>query len=189
MDKLISLDHQIFYFINGQLQNSIFNWLCPLLRNPLTWIPLYVILFAFLVYRYKKQSVFILVFAIINVAFTDQISSSIIKPLAHRLRPCNNPFLLHPVHLLIDCGSGFSMCSSHAANHFGMAVFFSFLFSRKYKWVLYTGIIWASIISLSQVYVGVHYPSDITVGAIVGICTGLACGKLCLHFIPKPFNL
>jgi len=60
------------------------------------------------------------------------------------------------------------MPSSHAVNNFAVAIYFSYLYP-KLKWVL---IITASLIVLSRVYVGVHYPSDIIVGALIGSAIG-----------------
>mgnify|MGYP003331207777 CR=1 FL=1 len=185
MQKLIELDHRIFFFINGKMQNHFFDLVLPVVRNPKTWIPLYVALFIFLIWKFGKQGWLMILFAVINVGITDQLSAGILKPLVHRLRPCNNPALLMKVHSLIDCGAGYSMCSSHAANHFGLAIFFSVIFGKQYPWIIYASVAWAGVISLSQVYVGVHYPADITIGALIGIASGYGMGKLCLRFINK----
>jgi undecaprenyl-diphosphatase len=175
MDFLHQLDHTIFQLINQQLANSVFDFLCPIIRNKTTWIPLYLIL-AYKFYKaYPKQVVWILIGALLSILLTDQISSSLIKPLIHRLRPCNNPAV--SARLILDhCGGGFSFVSSHAANHFGLAVFFLF-FMRNIK-AKFFYLFWAAAISFSQVYVGVHYPADVLGGAMLGIVVGGGLGVI-----------
>jgi membrane-associated phospholipid phosphatase len=76
----------------------------------------------------------------------------------------------------VDCGPGFSFPSTHASDHFAIAVFLIIVFYRRHKWILPAGLIWAAAISFAQVYVGVHYPIDVTAGAIYGSLVGLLFG-------------
>jgi undecaprenyl-diphosphatase len=116
---------------------------------------------------------------VINVALTDQISSSFFKPFFHRLRPCADPTLMHQSRLLLDhCSGGFSFTSSHAANHFGLAMFIVMTLQPLLKNYRYLFLIWAAIISYAQVYVGVHFPLDVFAGAIIGIAVGYLNSKL-----------
>jgi undecaprenyl-diphosphatase len=87
------------------------------------------------------------------------------------------------VNLLLDhCSGGFSFTSSHAANHFGLAMFLFMslipLF-KKYTWLFF---IWAGIISYAQVYVGVHYPLDVLAGAMIGLVVGKLNGMIFKKF-------
>ena len=100
------------------------------------------------------------------------------KPYFHRVRPCNNPYIAGIIHLLVPCGSGLSFPSSHASNHFALGVFSAMTLGRRARWVWTAGIAWAVVVSFSQVYVGVHYPLDVTVGAIVGTTIGIIVGKI-----------
>ncbi|MEZ4983676.1 MAG: phosphatase PAP2 family protein [Saprospiraceae bacterium] len=77
--------------------------------------------------------------------------------------------LSEPVRQLIPCGGGYSFTSSHATNHFAVAFFLFLTWGRlwkRWRWLL---LLWAATIALGQVYVGVHYPLDITVGALLGM--------------------
>jgi undecaprenyl-diphosphatase len=76
----------------------------------------------------------------------------------------------------IDCGTGYSFPSSHASDHFAITVFLIIVFYRRYKWILPVGLLWAATISFAQVYVGVHYPFDVTAGAIYGTLVGWLFG-------------
>ena len=184
MELLLSLDRQIFFFVNGIISNQFFDHLMPLLRNKYIWSPLYVFLISYLILNHKTEGFIMVLFAVLTIVCCDQISSSVIKPLVQRLRPCNDPSLKDQVHLLITCGSGFSFISSHAANHFGLAIFVA-RGLKAVKWLLPAGIVWASLISIAQVYVGVHYPFDVFGGGALGSICGLLLGLLYHRLIRK----
>jgi len=74
----------------------------------------------------------------------------------------------------VPCGSGYSFPSAHATNHFAIALFLIFVFHDKWKPILPIALIWAFIISFSQIYVGVHYPIDTMAGAILRSSIGIA---------------
>jgi len=84
--------------------------------------------------------------------------------------------------MIESCGVGYSFVSAHAANHFALATFMSFLVGGK-KGLMALLFIWAASVALSQVYVGVHYPADITGGAIIGIIAGFITGTLAKLFV------
>ena len=179
LTQLIAKDHALFSNINGKWTNPFFDGLMPWLRHSNNWIPLYVVLLSFLIYKWGKNSWKWLVLVGVNVTLTDQISSHLFKPFFHRLRPCADPELMQQTRLLLDyCSGGFSFTSSHAANHFGIAVFLVVTLQPLLKNYRYLFLIWAAIIAYAQVYVGVHFPLDIFVGAIIGIIVGYFNGKL-----------
>lgn len=168
MDTLRAWDRELFFWINEGWSNGFLDQIMPIWRDKLTWIPLYALILVWLIWTYRKQSWPYIVLLSITVILCDFSSSSIIKPCIGRLRPCNNPELADQINILIQCGPGKSFTSSHATNHFGLAVMFGLLFGAKSRWVWIMGIFWAATISLGQVYVGVHYPADIIGGATLG---------------------
>ncbi|MCY1533690.1 PAP2 superfamily protein [compost metagenome] len=95
-----------------------------------------------------------------------------------RIRPCNEVNLIGDIIHRVPCGSGFSFPSSHATNHFAIAVFLICLFYQKWKPILPLGLGWAVSISFAQIYVGVHYPVDTFAGAILGTCIGLTTATI-----------
>jgi membrane-associated phospholipid phosphatase len=183
-DYLLHLDQQLFHFINHDMSNWFFDMLMPVLRNRLVWIPLYVFIFVFCLWRYKKQGIIIIILLALTAGLADYGSATIIKSFFKRVRPCNTPQLTELVQR-VDCGTGYSFPSSHAADHFALAVFLSIVFYRRYKWVLPVSLIWAASISFAQVYVGVHYPIDVTVGAIYGALVGLLFGWIYKRYFAK----
>ena len=185
ISALLHFDQQAFLFINQTLRNTVFDFIMPYVRDKYFWIPLYVLLVAYVVYQYRWHSIIVIILAALTVTLTDQVASSLIKPAVHRLRPCNDAVLSSQVHLLVDCGSGFSFVSSHAANHFGIAVFLIILFGRKWNWLAPAALTWAALVAFAQVYVGLHYPVDVTAGALLGVAIGIFTGRLCLYALKK----
>ncbi len=186
MEHLIQFDQNLFFAINNGLANPFFDWLMPLLRNRFLWSPLYLFLAIFFVRYYGKQGWMLLLFFVLSFAVTDFSTASIIKPAVERLRPCNNPELKIEVRSLIPCGSGYSFPSSHAANHFALALFLITMFYRRWKPILPLALLWAVAISFAQIYVGVHFPLDVIFGAAIGSMIGYLMGNILL--VTQPYK-
>ena len=169
MNPVLELERKIFYFINHDLSAPWLDAIMSLLRNALTWIPLYIFILIFFIVKSKKHALAIILLSIACVALTDYTSASVLKPLIGRLRPCYDATLGFTVHNYIGCGGRFSMPSSHAANHFGLATFWYLVVAKLFKKKWYWLFLWAFSIGFAQMYVGVHFPGDIMVGAALGI--------------------
>jgi undecaprenyl-diphosphatase len=157
------------------------------LSNKFFWIPLYLVFLYLIIKQYKKQSVLIILFLIALIVLSDQLSVHAFKNLFMRLRPCHEPNLAGLVHLVNGkCGGQFGFISSHACNHFALAVFLASLLGRRIRYFSLGILIWAGIIAYSRVYLGVHYPGDIIVGAIVGSGIGISFSYILNKYILKP---
>ena len=109
---------------------------------------------------------------------SDLISSHMIKDLVDRPRPCRDPFMAANIRLLARyCGGNGSFTSSHAVNHFAFATYVFVTLKSFSPWFKLL-FIWAGLIAYSQVYVGVHYPSDVLVGALLGSLFGWLCARI-----------
>ena len=172
LEHLVQLDRHLFHFINHDLTNPFFDWLMPLLRNPLFWIPLYIFILAFCLWKYKKTGAVIIVLLALSAGVADFTSASIFKYNVKRLRPCRDPIVSQTAIIRIPCGTGYSFPSTHATDHFAMAAFLSFVFFRKWRWIWLWAFLWAGSICFAQVYVGVHFPIDVAVGMLYGILIG-----------------
>jgi membrane-associated phospholipid phosphatase len=171
--QLESIDKQIFLWINQQSTNSFFDAIMPFMRNSTNWIPLYVLMILLAIKQEQKKVWLWLLFALTTIFVTDQVSSHIIKPLIQRIRPCADPNFKNEIRLLVsNCSQGFSFTSSHATNHFGIAVFFMFSLKSTLKNWKFIFPFWAATIAFAQVYVGVHYPFDVFFGSLLGIILG-----------------
>lgn len=158
----LRLDVAIFYLVNVRLASPQFDVIMPFLTDIDNWRMVIALgLLALLIFGGKKGRIATLLL-IVTVTITDQTSSTLLKPLVERARPCNT---LPGVRLLVDCSGAFSFPSSHATNLFGAA----FLLSRFYAapWPIFFTI--ATLVAYSRTYVGVHYPSDVLGGALLGV--------------------
>ena len=182
MNTILSFDEWLFNIINQDLHNSFLDAIMPVWRDKKTWIPLYVGLLIFLIYRFQWKGLVLAAFVGLTVGAADFTSSKLIKESVQRLRPCNDPDLQEQVELLVRCGSGYSFTSSHATNHFAIAMFIVFTLGIVYPKIKWPFILWAASIALGQVYVGVHYPIDIFVGAIIGSLIGWLISRLYFSF-------
>jgi undecaprenyl-diphosphatase len=181
--QIKDIDQSLFRQINGVWHHPLLDTILPWTRHSNNWIPLYLVLLGWMGYQIGWKTWKWLLFALLNVTVTDQVSSSIFKPLFHRLRPCNDPALFGKTRLLLEhCSGGFSFTSSHAANHFGLAMFIFISWGVAMERVSKYFFVWAGIIAFAQVYVGVHYPLDILGGAIIGLVAGYLMAKLYLKW-------
>ena len=169
-DQLLSLK------INSW-DSSVTDPIWQFFSNIPVWIPMYVLIVGCLIWRlgWKKGLVFVLA-ATATFGFCDQFSN-FIKDLAGRPRPLNDPFMVeHGLNILDGTTKSFSFFSAHAANSFGLATctYTGFrqdtrLRYRGYAWWMF---FWASMVSISRVFVGKHYLGDVIVGIIVGAAAG-----------------
>ncbi len=170
--QLIQIDHQLFLWLNS-MHSSFWNEIMFWASNKYIWIPLYIYIVCLIFKRYKKKAWGILLFIIITVVLTDQISASIIKDNVQRLRPSHNPQFEQVIHLNKGIKGGkFGFVSSHAANVSGFVTFLFFIpvfLKRKYWYVL---LFWALLICYSRIYNGLHYPADVLGGIILGFFIG-----------------
>jgi undecaprenyl-diphosphatase len=176
---LKNLDISLFYFINHNLKNSLFDFLMPIVTNVKNFHLLFFILWLLMIfsknYRFRIAGWTIL----ITVIFSDILSSKILKHIFLRPRPFET---LENVYKLVSSG-GPSFPSSHAVNSFVAATLIMLFFKNPiYTAVAYTV---AVISAFSRVYVGVHYPSDIIFGAVIGFFIGWIAYKI----VEKIFKL
>lgn len=172
MNWLNALDHSFFQLINTGLSNPVFDWLCPLLREKLFWAPFYLFVAAFSVVNFGRKGWLVVLGVVVAAGLSDMTSNRLVKKNVQRLRPCNEPEFREVVRLRVECGSGYSFTSNHAANHFAMAVFLVGVFGRLSRRVGLVLLAWAGAVAFSQVYVGVHFPADVLAGGLLGAAIG-----------------
>ena len=191
LEKLIHIDTQILLAING--------WHAPwadtlmwIISEKTTWIPLYLLLIGLLIWRYRKPAmtsvkwlqkvpVCVVMIIVIGVAVgaADFIASGILKDLVARLRPTRVPELEGVLHLVNGYRSGqYGFVSSHAANTMACGLLFSLIWRNKIATV---GLmLWVAMNCYSRMYLGVHYPSDILGGLMVGVLMAVVAYQVLL---------
>jgi undecaprenyl-diphosphatase len=170
MESIVQADQQLFLYLNS-FHSTFWDPVMIFVSGKISWLPFYLTLIWFLIKERKRKIwVSLLIIALMVVA-TDQVSV-LVKDTVQRLRPCHDESLKHLLNLVKGCGGKYGFVSSHAANSFGVAMFFT-LFFRKHWWAGILLMIWALLVSYSRIYLGVHFPGDILGGAILGVITGL----------------
>ena len=183
MEEIILEDKQAMIFLNN-LGSSTFDPFWILVSEKWFWIPLYVIFLYFLYKNFNKKSLFyILLFVALGITASDQIAN-IFKFGFERLRPCHDPSL-EGLLREVKCGGKFGFYSAHSSNSFFVATYLTILLGKKIKQLPYFLFVWAAIVAYSRVYLGMHFPGDIIVGAIMGILLALFFGTLAKKVIKK----
>ena len=171
IETLNELDTRLFLWLNNQSAP----WLDPVMiqiteRN--TWFPFYALLVGWLIYQFRQQALGLLLAIAGSVAVGDQVASSVLKPMTHRLRPCHTQAIQQFIHPVLECGGPYSFVSSHASTTFALATSLWLLLGRRYPafgWVF----AWAALVSYSRIYVAAHYPLDVLAGTGVGVVSAL----------------
>ena len=174
IEALRSLDTMLFQFLNQTISNSIFDIIMPIITDwNKSWygLCLFATLWILLMWQGGRKGRIVGLLLIILIVASDQLSAGLIKNLIARPRQCHTigaSMVVERVRLLVPCGSGYSFPSTHAVNSFAAAIFLSYYY-RRWAWAFFS---FALTVSLSRIIVGVHYPSDIVGGAIIGSIFG-----------------
>ena len=184
LDWLNQIDTELFLFLNG-LHNSFFDFLMYWISNKYIWIPLYAFFLFLIIKKFKWKALMAIILVAVLITVSDQVSVHLFKNTFMRLRPCHEPALDGLVHIVNNkCGGQHGFISSHAANTFAIAAFLSVLLKGSFRYFSLFIFIWAALVGYSRIYLGVHYPGDVFVGAIVGIVLGYIFGRL-FEMIPS----
>lgn len=195
MTKIITLDQTVFRWVNGHHSDWL-DWTMWCFSQGWSWLIVILTAYVFITLRNDRKD-WLWVLAGIGLCFllADQISTNAIKEGVQRLRPCHELEGVRMFHT--GKGGLYGFVSSHSANAFAIAMFFSLMYGGKrkakrrgrraengkrkaesgeYKSAVlpYLMFGWAMITGYSRIYLGKHYPGDVICGALLGIGVGAA---------------
>lgn len=174
IDWIEKIDQELLLFING-MHNPYLDEIMWAISGKLIWFPLYLLLFI-LVFKKTplKQSIWFVFFGFAAVGLADFTATFIFKEGIARYRPSHHLVLGDLLHFYeIKPGEYYKggihgFVSGHATNSFAIAVMFILRLRKHFKYITILLLAWAIIVSYSRMYLGVHYPTDIIGGAILG---------------------
>ena len=176
IEEILKLDSKLFLYLNnlGTPEfDGFWTTLSKIEANILMYLFLICLFFYVQKIRPKFLNVFYLIFVIaLMITIADQ-GANLFKDSFQRLRPCHNESLKDSLRLVKEnCGGKYGFFSAHASNSFSLAIFFGLLFKNRIRYIILITIVYASLISYSRIYLGVHFPLDIIIGSSFGLCLG-----------------
>ena len=180
---MIELDITLLKALNGLYVYGL-DEIMMTISSKILWFPLFAYIIWQLISTHgKKFGIYAVILALLSVGMSDVVSSRIFKPTVQRHRPSHTEKLQDQLHYAKDSsgndyrGGEFGFYSSHASNFAALTFFVLLALPRHYR--LKTILILATlIISLSRIYLGVHFPTDILMGWFMGGMFGYVFYKL-----------
>ncbi|MBU3658399.1 MAG: phosphatase PAP2 family protein [Flavobacteriales bacterium] len=195
MNKLESIDRAIVLFING-LHTPLLDEIMWFISGKFSLLPLYLLLLFLLKRAYSwKEFGIILAGLLVVILITDQTSVHLFKNLFERYRPSHNEHIKDLLHFYeikpgeFYTGGKYGFVSSHSANFFGLLSFIYPFFKKEKPIIFSILLVLGILVCVSRMYLGVHYFSDVTVGASLGILIGYLIRNLVKITLRKNNNL
>ena len=165
LETLKQWDRELFVFLNGLGIEKYDNFWIFVTQTE-TWFPLFLLFTILIFYYYRgKKGGTVTFFLLLTVGLTI-VFTGVVKEYVARLRPSEVEAWSELIRIL-QKPSHFSFFSGHASSSFSITTFVVLSLRNYTKWI-YLSYLWPILFVLSRIYVGVHYPSDLFVGAVVG---------------------
>ncbi|AKD04697.1 phosphatase PAP2 family protein [Pontibacter korlensis] len=184
VETLKQLDRDLFIQLN-EMHGPFWDAVMVFMSDKYVWIPFYLALIGYLVWRYRRKSILMILLVLVAIGLSDFVASGIMKPYFMRLRPCHDPTLTGLINIVEGCGGKFGFISSHAANTFALAAFFNLILSDRYFIFKILLVVWAVIVTYSRIYLGVHFPGDVLLGALLGMLMAYLCSLMYTRLVNK----
>jgi undecaprenyl-diphosphatase len=166
LKRILEWDRETFIYLNG-LGIEQLDGFWSVVTNITTWIPLFVLFFVLLYLKNARREALIMTCLTVLLLAVIVLSMQLTKEYVARLRP-NNDVDVNTLIRILKSPTNYSFFSGHAASSFGITTLIVLFLRKKVRWAWFF-YIWPFIFASSRIYVGVHYPVDIIVGAFVGL--------------------
>lgn len=175
MDQIVQWDKELFLYIH-HLNSGKGDAFWLFVTQIEHWIPLYILFFIFFLKALsRKNGIIAILFTLVVLGFSLGLTT-VVKNLVQRLRPSNSPELQDVIRVL-ETHTDFSFFSGHAAVSLSISVFVILVLKSHFKWI-YGILVWPLFFISSRIFVAAHFPSDLFVGAIVGMLIGWSFYKM-----------
>lgn len=175
------LDQDLTLWING-LHSEFTDMVWAFFSNIPVWIPLYVLIIAFIIRRLGWRKGGIVVAGAVFTVIVCSLFSRFMKELTERLRPLLDAYMLENSLHVLETGGKYTFFSAHSANAFGLATstFVGLRMDKRSKYNVYAVFMftWATLVAVSRIFVGKHYLGDVMVGICVGLVVGFLFAKM-----------
>jgi len=168
-ENLLDWDTETLIYLNN-LGSSTYDPFWKLITTISTWIPLFVGFGILLIVKFTKREALGRILMLILLAIAITFLTDVVKDIFQRLRP-NNDGAINTLIRVVKNPQSFSFFSGHAASSFSITTLAILFIRKQTKWI-WLSLIWPFLFAYSRIYLGVHFPLDIMVGAIIGILTG-----------------
>lgn len=170
LENIVAKDQELLIYLNN-LGTEFWDPIVMYITHQINWWPFFLVLVFFLLKKISlKQFGLLVVILAVFFLFTDQMTN-VVKYAVARLRPVNDPEILPHLRYLRGANSP-SFFSGHASNSSG-SILLLFLILRKYYNYMWMIFFFPLVFAYTRIYLALHYPVDILVGYVFGICSGL----------------
>lgn len=169
IESLINFEGSILLFLQNYVRNPVLNaLLIPFTLSNNAGIPCILIVAVFIYFKSLRKAGILMG---ISLFLEFLLNNLIIKNLFARIRPYE---VIDGLILLVGKAPDYSFPSGHTGSAFALAVVIFMVMDRKYGII---ALILASLMGFSRLYVGIHYPSDVLGGVILGVVTSVIAVK------------